>query len=61
MPILHNARAAVIERSKVTRYCLDPDHEDGRHKARVFKSALGYGLANAGRFDQRDPNRYHAP
>jgi filamentous hemagglutinin len=47
MPILHNAHVAVIERAKLTRYCLDPGHEDGRHKARVFKSALGYDLANA--------------
>jgi hypothetical protein len=47
MPILQNARSAVIERAKLTRYCLDPDHEDGRHKARVFKAALGFDQANA--------------
>jgi hypothetical protein len=47
MPILHNAHIAVIERAKLTRYCLDPTHKDGRHKARVFKSALGFDLANA--------------
>jgi hypothetical protein len=47
MPILHNAHVAIIEQAKLTRYCLYPGHEDGRHKARVFKSALGYELANA--------------
>lgn len=47
MPILHNAHIAVIERAKLTRYCLDPTHQDGRHKARVFKSALGFERANA--------------
>ncbi len=26
------------------RYCLDPLHEKGRDKARVFRSALGIGL-----------------
>lgn len=24
-------------------YCLNPNHSDGQHKARVFKSALGIG------------------
>jgi filamentous hemagglutinin len=48
MPILENARLAVIERTKLARYCLDPTHEDGRHKARVFKAALGFDQANAG-------------
>lgn len=31
---------AVVE-SKLRDYCLDPWHEDGKHKARVFASALG--------------------
>jgi hypothetical protein len=47
MPILRNARVAVIDRAKLARYCLDPGHEDGRHKARVFKAALGFDRANA--------------
>jgi hypothetical protein len=47
MPILQNARIAVIERAKLIRYCLAPRHEDGRHKARVFKAALGFDQANA--------------
>jgi filamentous hemagglutinin len=47
MPILKNAQMAVIARAKLTRYCLDPRHEDGRHKARVFKTALGFDRTNA--------------
>jgi hypothetical protein len=32
---------------KLRDYCLNPYHEDGKHKARVFKSALGVGRADA--------------
>lgn len=38
---------AVIPEGKIERYCLDPDHETGRHKARVFASALGLTLRDA--------------
>jgi hypothetical protein len=48
MPILKNARVAIIEPDKLARYCLDLAHEDGRHKARVFKTALGFDRSNAG-------------
>jgi hypothetical protein len=48
MAILQNAHLAVIKRIKLTRYCLDPTHDDGRHKARVFKAALGFDQVNAG-------------
>jgi hypothetical protein len=47
MPILNNAYVAIIEPDKLTRYCLDLSHEDGRHKARVFKTALGFDQSNA--------------
>jgi hypothetical protein len=46
IPILRNARVAVIESAKFVEYCLDPQHEDGRHKARVFKALLGFGQTN---------------
>jgi hypothetical protein len=36
----------VIEESKLMLYALNPVHERGRHKARVFKSALGFDLTN---------------
>ncbi|MEO6391528.1 MAG: DUF6883 domain-containing protein, partial [Pyrinomonadaceae bacterium] len=39
---LPNCHQAVIPRSKLERYALDPSHDDGRHKAIVFKSALGF-------------------
>lgn len=35
--------SAIIPEEKL-RYCLDPTHSTGRHKARVFKSALGLDL-----------------
>jgi hypothetical protein len=31
---------AIVEISKLRDYCLDPHHPRGRHKARVFLSAL---------------------
>jgi hypothetical protein len=46
MPRLPNAARAVIDARKFTGYCLDPDSRQGRHKARVFKAALGYDLSN---------------
>jgi hypothetical protein len=33
---------AVILRDKLEGYVLNPTHDEGRHKARVFKSALGF-------------------
>ncbi|MDQ2945822.1 MAG: hypothetical protein M3Y27_07750 [Acidobacteriota bacterium] len=38
---LPNPNRAVVEISKLRDYCLSPHHEDGKHKARVFASALG--------------------
>lgn len=37
---LPRAEAAVIESAKLRDYCLNPDHPRGKHKARVFESAL---------------------
>jgi len=33
--------AVVIDPVKVRDYCLSPEHPRGKHKARVFQSALG--------------------
>ena len=33
--------------AKLHDYCLNPYHQDGKHKARVFKSVLGLGRADA--------------
>jgi len=38
---LPNAKDARIPTEKLVRYALDPSHERGRHKARMFASALG--------------------
>lgn len=38
---LPRADRAIVPREKLERYLLDPGHEVGRHKARVFASALG--------------------
>jgi hypothetical protein len=32
---------------KLTDYCLNPNHSSGKHKARVFASALGITVENA--------------
>ena len=38
---LPNADRAVIEIEKLRDYCLSSSHPRGRHKARVFVTALG--------------------
>ena len=43
VPDLPRAREAVIPTDKLVSYALNPDHPRGRHKARVFRSALGIG------------------
>lgn len=43
---LPRAGQARIPTDKLVRYALDPNHERGRHKARVFASALGITAAD---------------
>lgn len=38
---------AVVDAGKLRDYCLDPNHPEGRHKARVFRSALGIDQEDA--------------
>jgi hypothetical protein len=40
MPILH-AERAVVDIRKLRDYCLNPMHDEGQHKARLFATALG--------------------
>lgn len=40
---LPNVERAAIPERKLRAYSLDPEHKTGRHKARVFESALGIG------------------
>lgn len=37
---------AIVEREKLTGYCLNPEHPRGKHKARVF-ATLGFTAENA--------------
>jgi hypothetical protein len=39
--VLPNAERAVVDIAKLRDYSLNSQHEAGKHKARVFKSALG--------------------
>ena len=41
--VLPGADRVVVPREKLEGYLLNPEHEVGRHKARVFAAALGIG------------------
>jgi hypothetical protein len=43
---LPNGDRAIIPIAKLLGYCLNPNHSKGKHKARVFKSALGITADN---------------
>ena len=43
---LPSYQKAVIPRSKLEDYALDPTHKEGQHKARLFKSILGFERAD---------------
>ena len=38
---LPNVENVVIDVAKIRDYCLNPDHREGKHKARVFLATLG--------------------
>ncbi len=44
---LPNGERAVVDMKKLRGYCLNPKHQRGRHKARVFVAALGLTIDNA--------------
>ena len=44
---LPNGDSAVIANEKLQAYCLNPDHEDGKHKAHLFSLLLGINQDNA--------------
>ncbi|MGJ3246959.1 MAG: DUF6883 domain-containing protein [Elainellaceae cyanobacterium] len=44
---LPNGEYAVISTEKLIGYCLNPNHPSGKHKAKVFASALGITAQNA--------------
>jgi hypothetical protein len=44
---LPNAEKAFVDIAKLRDYSLNPEHKDGKNKARVFEAALGLGLKEA--------------
>src|SRR5438874_155817 len=44
---LPNAERAFVDIAKLRDYALDPVHEEGKHKARVFAAALGLSRDDA--------------
>jgi hypothetical protein len=42
-----NADRAILDIRKIADYCLSSAHPRGRHKARVFREALGLGQGDA--------------
>jgi hypothetical protein len=49
---LPNAENAVVDIAKLRDYCLNPNHPEGKHKARVFKERLGITQTDAERLRQ---------
>jgi hypothetical protein len=47
--LLPNGERAVVDIEKLRDYCLNPLHVKGKHKARVFRAALGMTEADAER------------
>jgi hypothetical protein len=44
---LPNAESAFVDIAKLEGYCLNTQHAEGRHKARVFNSTLGLSAKDA--------------
>ncbi|MDJ0845486.1 DUF6883 domain-containing protein [Crocosphaera sp.] len=44
LPYVDNAK---VDIRKLRDYCLNPNHDDGKHKARLFSSILGMNTDNA--------------
>ena len=49
---LPNAANAVIDIAKLRDYCLNPNHPEGKHKARIFLEKLGLTRNDAERLRQ---------
>lgn len=45
--LIPNAENAVVDIRKLRDYCLKPEHDEGKHKARLFSSILGMTAENA--------------
>lgn len=44
---LPNPERAEVDIAKLLEYCLNTEHPEGKHKARVFLTALGLGAKDA--------------
>lgn len=53
MPNLPNAHLAVLDDRKLTDYTLNTNHEEGKHKAFVFKAVLGITVLDADELKNR--------
>lgn len=49
---LPNPEKAVIPAQKLSGYCLNPNHADGKHKAYVFQAVFGIGIAEESELKQ---------
>ncbi|MEH2241640.1 DUF6883 domain-containing protein [Nostoc sp.] len=45
--LIPNAENAVVDIRKLRDYCLNPEHDEGKHKARLFSASLGMKDENA--------------
>jgi hypothetical protein len=57
---LPNAENAFVDIRKLTEYLLDPLHHRSRHKARVFRAALGIGREDAEWLQERLLSAVHS-
>jgi len=45
--IIPNAERAAVDIRKLRDYCVNPDHDEGKHKARLFHKAFGMTAQDA--------------
>jgi hypothetical protein len=45
--LIPNANNAIVDIRKLRDYCLNLEHDDGKHKARLFSSTLGMKAEDA--------------
>lgn len=50
--LIPNSENAIVDIRKLRDYCLNSEHDDGKHKARLFSSILGMTADNAGELRQ---------
>ena len=51
--LLPNGGRAILDIRKLADYCLNPAHVRGRHRARVFRQALGFERGDAAELRDR--------